>query len=200
MAQSLQADFTRLAEAEDAIRRLLELLGEDPERDGLIDTPARVLRSLFEQTSGYHEDAMALLGVTFEAGDPPYEGMVCLRDVPFASTCEHHLLPFTGTATVAYIPNPGDRLVGLSKLARLVDMYARRLQSQERMTVQIVDALWRNLEPLGAACVIAAEHSCLALRGARKATGGMVTSELRGRFFNDARTREEFMMLAGGRP
>ena len=179
---------------EDAVRTLLGTLGEDTTRDGLRDTPARVVRALLEQTSGYHCDVAEILGTRFDH-DPPYGGIIALRDVPFASTCEHHLLPFTGTATVAYIPNPGDRLVGLSKLARLVDAYALRLQSQERMTVQIVDALERHLAPRAAACIVCAEHSCLNIRGVKKHTGGMITSELRGLFFDDLRSRDELLAL-----
>jgi GTP cyclohydrolase IA len=180
---------------EHAVRELLLMLGEDADRDGLRDTPARVVRALLEVTSGYECDVAALLDRRFEPGVPAYGGIVALRDVPFASTCEHHLLPFTGTATVAYIPTPGDRLVGLSKLARLVDVFALRLQSQERMTIQIVEALVEHLEPAAAACVICAEHSCLNIRGVKKHTGGMVTSELRGLFFDDLRARDELMAL-----
>jgi GTP cyclohydrolase IA len=180
---------------EAAVRALLEFIGEDVQRDGLTGTPGRVVRSLIERTAGYGQDPGELLRVVFEAGAPAYEGMVVLRGVPFASTCEHHLMPFTGTATLAYLPNPGDPLVGLSKLARLVDVYALRLQSQERMTAQIAEALMSYLQPLGAACVIRADHTCLTIRGAKKATGGMVTSELRGRFLEDPRTREEFIAL-----
>jgi GTP cyclohydrolase I len=179
-----------------AIAALLSYLGEDPDRPGLCETPERVVRAMIERTAGYAQDPAPLLGRRFPCEGAPYEGMVLLNGVPFSSTCEHHLMPFAGVATVAYIPNPGDPLVGLSKLARLVDVYALRLQSQERLTAQIVDALVTHLEPLGAACLIRADHSCLALRGAKKATGGMVTSELRGRFLDDVRTREEFMALA----
>ena len=165
------------------------------DRDGLRDTPARVVRAMLERTAGYAQDPAQLLARRFEPGEPAYSGIVALRRVPFASTCEHHLMPFTGEATLAYMPAPGDPLVGLSKLARLVDVYALRLQSQERMTIEIVEALVTYLQPIGAACLIRADHSCLALRGAMKHTAGMVTSELRGRFFEDARTREEFIGL-----
>lgn len=178
-----------------AVRTLLAVLGEDVTRDGLRDTPDRVVRALHEQTAGYRCDVRQILSKRFDGGDPAYAGIVALRDVPFASTCEHHLLPFTGTATVAYIPNPGDRLVGLSKLARLVDAFALRLQSQERMTVQIVDALVEHLAPAAAACIVRAEHSCLNIRGVKKHTGGMVTSELRGLFFDDLRARDELLAL-----
>jgi GTP cyclohydrolase I len=188
--------------AEEAVRTLLELVGEDVLRDGLRDTPRRVVKALLEVTTGYEHDVPGLLSKRFECGAEGvgYGGIVALRDVPFASTCEHHLLPFTGHATVAYIPNPGDRLVGLSKLARLVDVFALRLQSQERMTCQIVDALDTNLKPLAAACMIRAEHACLNIRGVKKHTGGMVTSELRGLFFDDLRARDELLALVGGGP
>lgn len=181
----------------DAVRRLLQYIGEDPDRNGLVDTPARVLRALRELTQGYALDPAHVLARRFEQDDdaPAYQGIVLLRDVPFASTCEHHLLPFIGTASVAYIPQVGGTIVGLSKLARLVDLYAQRLQVQERMTVQIVTAIERHLAPRGAACMIRAEHSCMNLRGVKKHTGGMVTSELRGLFFDDARAREELMAL-----
>jgi GTP cyclohydrolase IA len=189
-------DGKRATAAFHAVTALLELVGEDTSRDGLLDTPERVVRALLETTRGYDCDIGELLDTRFEPGQPAYGGIVLLRDVPFASTCEHHLLPFTGTATVAYIPNPGDRLLGLSKLARLVDAYALRLQSQERMTSQIVEALVEHLQPAGAACIVKAEHSCLNIRGVRKHTGGMVTSELRGLFFDDLRARDELLALA----
>lgn len=179
-----------------AVVRLLEYIGEDPNRDGLRDTPRRVLKAWAETTAGYGIDPAQLLGVQFEQDDvTAYQGIVLLRDVPFTSTCEHHMLPFVGTASVAYIPRPEGRVVGLSKLARLVDAYAQRLQVQERMTVQIVNALVEALDPVGAACVVRAEHSCMNLRGIKKNTGGMVTSELRGAFLEDPRAREELMAL-----
>lgn len=180
----------------DAVVRLLEYIGEDPNRDGLRDTPRRVLKALAETTCGYAIDPAQLLAVQFEQDDvTSYQGIVLLKDVPFSSTCEHHLLPFVGTASVAYIPQREGRVVGLSKLARLVDAYAQRLQVQERMTVQIVNALVAALDPMGAACVVKAEHSCMNLRGIKKHTGGMVTSELRGAFLEDPRAREELMAL-----
>jgi GTP cyclohydrolase I len=178
-----------------AVRTLLGYVGDDPDRPGLADTPGRVVRALAEMTAGYAEDPALLLRTFVQ--DVPYEGVVALLDVPFASTCEHHLLPFTGTASVAYIPQPGGPLVGISKLARLVECYALRLQVQERMTVQIVTALVQHLDPKGAACIVRAEHSCMNLRGVRKHTGGMVTSELRGAFYEDPRARDELMALFG---
>ena len=170
---------------EDSVRRLLQFVGEDPDRDGLIDTPRRVVKAYTEMTSGYRADVASILGVQFDQ-DEHYSGIVLLRDIPFHSMCEHHLLPFSGIAHVAYIPGDGGQIVGLSKLARLVEAYARRLQVQERMTVQIVDAVMEHLRPSAAACIIRANHLCMSLRGVKKDTGGMVTSELRGGFFNSA--------------
>lgn len=181
---------------EDAVIRLLEWVGEDPSRDGIADTPKRVTKALREMTVGYDADVAGILATQFEQ-DEQYSGIVALRSVPFHSMCEHHLLPFSGTADVAYIPGESGKIVGLSKLARLVDAYARRLQVQERMTVQIVEALEEHLEPQGAACVIRAHHSCMALRGVNKDTGGMVTSEIRGAFYDDPRARSELMHLIG---
>jgi GTP cyclohydrolase IA len=192
---AVEAAEARTTAARAAVRTLLAYVGEDPARAGLIDTPARVVAALGETTAGYAMDPATLL-VQF-AQDVPYEGIVALKDVPFASTCEHHMLPFTGTASLAYIPQPGGAIVGISKLARLVECYALRLQVQERMTVQIVQALVQHLDPVGAACVVTADHSCMTLRGVRKHTGGMVTSELRGAFYEDARARDELMALFG---
>lgn len=182
----------------DAVVRLLQYIGEDAERDGLLDTPKRVVKALAELTSGYALDPADVLGVQFEQDDAEqYHGIVLLRGIPFSSLCEHHMLPFTGVAHVAYIPKEGGRVVGLSKLARLVDIYARRLQVQERMTVQIVNALVEHVEPFGAACIISASHSCMSLRGVSKHTDGMVTSELAGAFKDDARARDELLRLIG---
>ena len=182
---------------EDAVVRLLEWIGENPERSGLRETPRRVAKAWREMTGGYHADVEAILGVQFEQEDVPYSGIVALREIPFHSVCEHHMLPFTGTACVAYIPGPSGKIVGLSKLARLVDAYARRLQVQERLTVQIVEALEQHIEPLGAACIIRAQHSCMSHRGVGKETGGMVTSEMRGVFFDDPRARAEIVGMIG---
>lgn len=185
--------------ARGAVRTLLEWMGEDPCRPGLLDTPARVVRAWREITAGYAVDVAALLSRQFSQDDEdaPYQGIVAVRDVPFASTCEHHLMPFVGTCSLAYIPEPGGPLVGLSKLARLIDAYALRLQVQERMTAQIVEALVDHLQPRGAACIVTAEHSCMNLRGVKKHTGGMVTSELRGLFFDDVKARDELVQLLG---
>lgn len=178
----------------DAVIRLLQYIGEDPARDGLLRTPQRVVAALGELTEGYRVDPAELLAVQFEQEDA-YSGIVALRGIPFASLCEHHMLPFTGTADLAYVPGESGRIVGLSKLARLVDVYARRLQVQERMTVQIVEALVTHLAPKAAACIVRADHACMAIRGVQKACGGMVTSELRGAFYDDARARAELMQL-----
>lgn len=187
--------------AEESVRFLLKHIGESPDRDGLLETPRRVTKALLEMTTGYQVDIAALLSVQFDqrctsgvqfAGS--YHGIVVLRRVPFASLCEHHLLPFVGTADVAYIPGNG-RIVGLSKLARLVDAYAKRLQVQERMTVQIVEALEEYLRPDASACIIRADHTCMSLRGIEKQAGGMVTSEVRGNFMDDPRARLELMEL-----
>jgi GTP cyclohydrolase I len=175
-----------------AVRDLLAAIGEDVNRDGLADTPARVVRALREMTSGHAADVGALLDRHFESDG--YTGMVAVTGVDFVSLCEHHVLPFTGTATVGYVPN-GDRVVGLSKLARLVDVFARRLQVQERMTEQIADAMQEHLDPQGVGVIVRATHSCLSCRGARKANAVMVTSSLRGVLFDKPEARAEFMAL-----
>lgn len=176
---------------EDAVTRLLQYVGEDPGRDGLKETPARVARSLKELTAGYGADVSAL----FKTFDASYDEMVLVRRIGFTSLCEHHLLPFLGYAHVAYIPN--GRVVGLSKLARLVDAYARRLQLQERLTEEVTRALDTYLHPQGSACVIEARHSCMGCRGVRKEQAVMVTSSLTGAFRQPA-VRAEFMSLLKG--
>jgi len=182
------------AELEDTVRRQLEWIGEDPMRPGLQATPARVLRALGELTSGYKENPGALLAVQFP--EDGVDQMIVVRGVRFSSLCEHHMLPFTGTATVGYVPQPG-RVVGLSKLARLVLCFARRLQVQERLTQQITAALDTHLGALGAGCVVRARHSCMAIRGVR-ANGEMVTSSLTGVLRVDGAARAEFLALARG--
>lgn len=178
----------------DAVRRLLEFIGEDPNREGLADTPARVTRALAEMTSGYRQDPATVLATTF---DVECDEMVVVRGIPFTSLCEHHLLPFVGTVDVGYVPE--GRVVGLSKLARLVEVYARRLQVQERMTIQIADAIEQHLAPKGVAVVVRARHSCMAARGVGK-EAEMVTSRVRGALRDSAAARAEFMALAHGRP
>ena len=178
---------------EAGLRDLLRALGEDPDRDGLVDTPSRVLRSLQELTGGYRQDPADLFR-TFDAG--PVDEMIVLRDIPFASLCEHHLLPFTGVATVAYLP--GGDVIGVSKLARLVDLYARRLQIQERLTRQVTDALHQYADVRAAACIITAAHTCMTLRGVAKTGSSLVTSSLTGLFREDARARSELLGLSNG--
>lgn len=175
----------------DAVRRLLQFIGEDPEREGLLDTPKRVVKAYAEMTAGYSEDPAAILSTTF---DDRCDEMVMLRGIDFVSLCEHHLLPFTGTAVVGYVP--GDRVVGLSKLARLVECYARRLQVQERLTNQIAYALLDHLDARGVGVVIRAHHSCMGNRGVRKPGAEMVTSAMLGVLRDDTAARAEFLALA----
>jgi GTP cyclohydrolase I len=174
------------------VRRQLELLGEDPERDGLAKTPERVARSLAWLTRGYALDAKSVIGDALF--DVDSEGMVMVRDIELYSLCEHHLLPFFGKAHVAYIPHK--RIVGLSKLPRVVDMFARRLQVQERLTEQVAKAIEEVLRPRGVGVVIEAYHMCMMMRGVEKQNSRTITSALRGVFRDDARTREEFLALA----
>jgi len=177
----------------DAVRTLLTEIGEDPGREGLAGTPERVRRMYDELTAGYHVDPDALLnGACFNVD---YDEMVVVRDIEFFSLCEHHLLPFIGKAHVGYLPR--GRVVGLSKIPRIVDMYAQRLQVQERLTVQVADFLMERLEPKGVACVVEATHLCTMMRGVKKQEATMVTSAMTGTFRRDARTRAEFMGLIG---
>ena len=173
-----------------AVATLLRYIGEDPSREGLWDTPGRVVRALRELTAGYAMDPKTILDTTF---DEPYDEMVVLEGVPFASLCEHHLLPFTGRVTIGYVPEA--RVVGLSKLARLVECYARRLQVQERMTRQLADALDTWLEPKGVGVVVEGSHSCMSLRGVQK-PGVMRTAALTGVLFDKPEARAEFLALA----
>lgn len=178
---------------ERAIRELLIAIGEDPDREGLVKTPNRVARAYSELTSGLREDPKLHLQTVFTES---YDEVVLLRDIPFHSMCEHHLLPFTGRAHVAYLPD--GKVVGLSKLARLVDGFARRPQVQERLTTQIADALIEELAPIGAACIIEAVHTCMTIRGAKKTGSVMVTSALRGLFRENATSRHEILSLMYG--
>jgi GTP cyclohydrolase I len=181
------------ADLESAVRTLLSEIGEDPTREGLARTPERVRRMYDELTAGYHVDPDALInGACF---DVDYDEMVVVRDIEFYSLCEHHLLPFIGTAHVGYLPK--GRVIGLSKIPRIVDMYAHRLQVQERLTVQVADFLMERLSPKGVACVVEASHLCTMMRGVRKQEARMVTSSMLGTFRRDARTRGEFMGLIG---
>lgn len=179
---------------EAAVRELLAAVGENPDRDGLRETPARVARMYREVFSGLREDPTRHLGRTF---DEPFEEMVLLRDIDFAAVCEHHLLPFLGKVHVAYLPS--QRVVGLSKLARLVEGYARRPQIQERLTGQVADALMECLGARGAMVVVESEHLCMKIRGVNKPNSVMVTSAVRGAFKDDAALRAEAMSLMTGR-
>ena len=185
-------DFAR---AEAAVRELLIAVGEDPDRDGLKATPARVARSYAEIFGGLHIDPSDVLETTFDAN---HDELVLVKDIPLYSTCEHHLVPWHGSAAVGYIPGVDGRITGLSKLARLVDLYARRPQVQERLTSQIADALVARLEPRGVIVVIEAEHLCMAMRGVRKPGARTMTSAVRGTFKADPRTRAEALGLILG--
>lgn len=180
------------AELEEVVRRQLLLLGEDPSRPGLLKTPQRVARSLAWLTRGYGQTAEGVIGDALFVED--HESMVMVRDIELYSLCEHHMLPFFGKAHIAYIP--AGRIVGLSKLARVVDVFARRLQVQERLTEQIATALERVLAPAGVAVLIECEHLCMMMRGVEKQNSKTITSALRGAFREDARTRDEFLRLA----
>jgi GTP cyclohydrolase IA len=180
------------ARIERAVREILLAIGEDPDRDGLIDTPARVARAYAEQFSGLAQRPEDVLSTVFDAD---HDELILVRDIELYSTCEHHLVPFFGFAHVGYIPNEKGQITGLSKLARLVDVYARRPQVQERMTSQIADALMTVLEPRGALVVIEAEHLCMSMRGVRKPGAKTVTSAVRGSMRDSDRTRAEAMSL-----
>lgn len=177
----------------EAIRTLLEELGEDPDRAGLVGTPDRVRRMYAELTDGYGTDPDALLNAA--AFEVDYDEMVVVRDIEFYSLCEHHLLPFFGRVHVGYLPR--GRVIGLSKIPRIVDMYAHRLQVQERMTQQVATFLMERLRPKGVACVVEATHLCTVMRGVRKQDATMVTSSMLGTFRADARTRSEFLTFIG---
>jgi GTP cyclohydrolase I len=179
-------------QAEDAVRTLIRWAGDDPSREGLIDTPARVARAYEEFFSGYDEDPTEILRRTFEETDG-YDEMVLLRDIRLESHCEHHMVPIIGKAHVAYLP--GNRVVGISKLARVVEIYAHRLQIQEKLTAQIANTLQDVLNPRGVAVVIEAAHECMTTRGVKKPGVTMVTSRMLGAFREDQSTRREFMAL-----
>ena len=180
-------DLPRIAAA---VREILVAIGEDPDRDGLLDTPMRVARMYAEVFAGLREDPDSHLKVVFEA---EHDEMVMVRDIPMTSMCEHHLVPFVGKAHVAYIPGEDGRVTGLSKLARLVDAYAKRPQVQERLTAQIANEVERTLQPRGVLVVIEAEHMCMSMRGVRKPGSSTVTSSVRGQFRDSAATRFEAM-------
>lgn len=179
-----------------AVREILDAIGEDPDRDGLRDTPERVARMYAEICSGLHEDPAEHLTVTFESS---HDEMVMVRDIPLYSLCEHHLVPFIGKTHVAYIPGQDGRITGLSKIARLVDGYSRRPQVQEQLTVQIADAMEGTLGPRGVMVVVEAEHLCMSMRGIQKSGSTTVTSAVRGLFRQNISTREEAMRFITGR-
>jgi len=183
-------------EAESAVKTLLEYLEGDSDREGLGRTPERVIDSFDEIFAGYNQDAAEVLNSTFNGEG--YNGIVLLRDIEFHSTCEHHLQPFKGRAHVAYIPT--DRIVGISKLARIVDLHARRLQNQERITKGVADDLENHLNPLGAAVIIEAAHGCMQCRGVMKQNSIMTTSAMRGVFFEKSEARTELMQLIRSSP
>ena len=190
-----EATGVDLARIEAAVREILLAVGEDPDRSGLLDTPKRVAKAYAETFSGLHQDPEDVLGVTF---DLDHEELVLVKDIPFYSTCEHHLVPFHGVAHVGYIPSHDGRVTGLSKLARLVDIFARRPQVQERLTTQVADALVHHLKPRGVIVVISCEHMCMSMRGVRKPGAHTVTSAVRGQL-HDPATRAEAMSLILGR-
>ena len=181
-------------EVQEAVRTLLRWAGDDPEREGLVDTPKRVARAWKEYCEGYAEDPAMHLARTFqEVGG--YDELVLLKDIPFHSHCEHHMAPIIGKASIAYMPS--DKVVGISKLARVLHGFARRLQVQERLTAEVAKCIWDNLKPHGVAVVIEASHSCMTARGVRTPGVGMTTSRLLGCFLDDARSRKEVLSLMG---
>lgn len=196
LTKSADFDTTRpsRAEAEEAVRTLLKWAGDDPTREGLLDTPKRVARAYAEWFEGYDVDPEEYLERTFEEVEG-YDEMVTLRDITFESHCEHHLAPIIGRAHVAYLPR--NRVVGISKLARVVEAYARRLQVQEKMTAQIADCIDQALNPLGVAVVVEAAHQCMTTRGVHKTGVSMVTSRMTGAFRDDPSTRREFLASVG---
>ena len=191
---SVQIGGDRHLEFENIVRRQLELLGEDVNREGIVKTPGRVAKSLVWLTRGYQMDVLDVVGdAVFEE---PHESMVMVRDIELYSMCEHHMLPFFGKAHIAYIPD--GKIVGLSKLPRIVEVFARRLQVQERLTEQIAQAITDVLQPSGVGVVIEAYHLCMMMRGVEKQNSKTITSALRGSFRDDAKTRDEFLRLAHG--
>jgi GTP cyclohydrolase IA len=184
-----------LARIEKAVREILIAVGEDPDRDGLVRTPARVARAYAEMFAGLRVDPRLVLTTAFEAN---HDELVLVRDIDLMSLCEHHLLPFHGVAHIGYIPGEHGRITGLSKLARLVEVYARRPQVQERLTAQIADQLMEQLDPRGVIAVLECEHMCMAMRGIQKAGAKTITSAVRGLFQRDAKSRAEAMTLIIG--
>ena len=199
LAESLAADRRAAQErrpsreeAEEAVRTLVRLAGDDPDREGLVGTPERVVRAYEEFFAGYHDDPVEILQRTFEEVEG-YDEMVLLRDIRFESHCEHHIAPILGRAHIAYLPD--HRVVGISKLARLVQVYAKRLQIQEKMTAQIANTIQEVLQPLGVAVMIEASHQCMTTRGVYKPGAALATSRMLGAFRENAATRREFLSL-----
>ena len=192
---SIKAKRPSREEAEAAVRTLIRWAGDDPTREGLLDTPKRVVKAYRELFEGYEQDSSEVLDKVFEevAG---YDDMVLVREIPFASHCEHHMVPFVGHAHIAYYPSDG--VVGLSKLARLVDVYARRLQTQETMTAEIVEAMVDSLNPRGVAVMIEAEHMCMSMRGVRKQGSTTITTRFTGIFKDDPAEQVRFMSMVRG--
>jgi len=189
-------DGVDLARIERAVHEILVAIGEDPTRDGLVATPRRVARSLAEQFAGLRQQPADILTTVFDAH---HDEMIIVKDIEVYSTCEHHLVPFHGVAHVGYIPNVKGEITGLSKIARLVDLYAKRPQVQERLTAQIADAMEEHLEPRGVIVVVECEHLCMSMRGVRKPGARTVTSAVRGAFRDSDRTRAEALGLIAGR-
>ncbi len=196
LVENRHTDRPTREEAEEAVRTLLRWAGENPGREGLLDTPARVVKAYRELFRGYEQDAEDMLSRVFEEVEG-YDDMVLVKDIPFASHCEHHMVPFVGKAHIAYFPNGG--VVGLSKLARVVDVYARRFQTQETMTAQIASSIENTLKPHGIAVLIEAEHMCMSMRGVQKHGASTMTSRFTGRFSKPEEQARFFTMVKAGR-
>ena len=193
--KSIRRQRPSQAEAEAAVRTLIEWAGDDPDREGLVDTPNRVVRAYEEFFAGYHEDPVAMLTTTFEE-TADYNEMIVIRDIRLESYCEHHIVPILGKAHIGYLP--ANRVVGISKLARVVEVFAKRMQIQETLTAQIAGTIQDVLKPRGVGVVIEAAHQCMTTRGIRKPGVSMVTSRMLGSFRDDPTTRQEFLSIVGG--
>ena len=192
IANPLVKDRIDKADAEEAVKTLIRWIGDDPDREGLADTPKRVIKSFEEHFSGYLEDPEEILMRTFEETEG-YDEMVLLKRIDFESHCEHHMLPIIGNASIAYLPNK--KIVGISKLARLVNVFAKRLQTQEIMTSQIINSMQNYLQPLGSAILIEAEHHCMITRGVHKKNSSMTTTQFKGCFSNDKSLQDRFLSM-----